>query len=363
MSKILVTKSTLPSIDEYTKELTDLWESRWLTNAGQKHKELTDNLRDYLKAGEVELFANGHLALEIALQALELEGEVITTPFTFISTTNAIVRNGLEPVFCDIDRERWTIDTDKLRKMITKKTSAILAVHVYGIPCDVEAIESIAKEYGLKVIYDSAHTFAANYKGRSISSYGDISMYSFHATKVFHTVEGGALVFNDDTLSDKIRHLRDFGLFPGGEEADEVGMNAKLSEFHAAMGLCNLRHIEDTVAKRKTASERYDSHLRGISGIEIFPEIEGLNRNYAYYPVVFTGKYNRDTVLEKLSKYDIAARKYFYPLTNKFSSFKGKYDHFNTPVAEFVSNNVLCLPLYSDLDLQDVDRICDIILN
>lgn len=363
MSKILVTKSTLPSIDEYTKELTDLWESRWLTNAGQKHKELTDNLRDYLKAGEVELFANGHLALEIALQALELEGEVITTPFTFISTTNAIVRNGLEPVFCDIDRERWTIDTDKLRKMITKKTSAILAVHVYGIPCDVEAIESIAKEYGLKVIYDSAHTFAANYKGRSISSYGDISMYSFHATKVFHTVEGGALVFNDDTLSDKIRHLRDFGLFPGGEEADEVGMNAKLSEFHAAMGLCNLRHIEDTVAKRKAASERYDSHLRGISGIEIFPEIEGLNRNYAYYPVVFTGKYNRDTVLEKLSKYDIAARKYFYPLTNKFSSFKGKYDHFNTPVAEFVSDNVLCLPLYSDLDLQDVDRICDIILH
>ena len=363
MSKILVTKSTLPSIDEYTKELTDLWESRWLTNAGQKHKELTENLQNYLKAREVELFANGHLALEIALQALELEGEVITTPFTFISTTNAIVRNGLEPVFCDIDRERWTIDTDKLRKMITKKTSAILAVHVYGIPCDVEAIESIAKEYGLKVIYDSAHTFAANYKGRSISSYGDISMYSFHATKVFHTVEGGALVFNDDTLSDKIRHLRDFGLCLGGEEADEIGMNAKLSEFHAAMGLCNLRHIEDTVAKRKTASERYDSHLRGISGIEIFPEIEGLNRNYAYYPVVFTGKYNRDTVLEKLSKYDIAARKYFYPLTNKFSSFKGKYDHFNTPVAEFVSNNVLCLPLYSDLDLQDVDRICDVILH
>ena len=363
MAKILVTRSTLPSIEEYEKELRELWESRWLTNAGQKHKKLTDNLKQYLKAGEVELFANGHLALEIALQALELEGEVITTPFTFISTTNAIVRNGLEPVFCDIDRERWTIDTDKLRKMITKKTSAILAVHVYGIPCDVEAIESIAKEYGLKVIYDSAHTFAANYKGRSISSYGDISMYSFHATKVFHTVEGGALVFNDDTLSDKIRHLRDFGLCLGGEEADEVGMNAKLSEFHAAMGLCNLRHIEDTVAKRKAASEKYDSHLRGISGIEIFPEIEGLNRNYAYYPVVFTGKYNRDTVLEKLSKYDIAARKYFYPLTNKFSSFKGKYDHFNTPVAEFVSDNVLCLPLYSDLDLQDVDRICDIILH
>ena len=363
MSKILVTKSTLPSIDEYTKELTDLWESRWLTNAGQKHKELTENLKNYLKAGEVELFANGHLALEIALQALELEGEVITTPFTFISTTNAIVRNGLEPVFCDIDRERWTIDTDKLRKMITKKTSAILAVHVYGIPCAVEDIETIAKEYNLKVIYDAAHTFAANYKGKSMSAYGDISMYSFHATKVFHTVEGGALVFNDDTLSDKIRHLRDFGLCPGGEEADEVGMNAKLSEFHAAMGLCNLRHIEDTVAKRKAASERYDSHLRGISGIEIFPEIEGLNRNYAYYPVVFIGKYNRDTVLEKLSKYDIAARKYFYPLTNKFSSFKGKYDHFNTPVAEFVSDNVLCLPLYSDLDLQDVDRICDIILH
>ena len=363
MSKILVTKSTLPSIDEYTKELTDLWESRWLTNAGQKHKELTENLKNYLKAREVELFANGHLALEIALQALELEGEVITTPFTFISTTNAIVRNGLEPVFCDIDRERWTIDTDKLRKMITKKTSAILAVHVYGIPCAVEAIETIAKEYNLKVIYDAAHTFAANYKGKSMSAYGDISMYSFHATKVFHTVEGGALVFNDDTLSDKIRHLRDFGLCPGGEEADEVGMNAKLSEFHAAMGICNLRHIEDSVAKRKAVSERYDSHLKGISGIEIFPEIGGLDRNYAYYPVVFTGKYNRDTVLEKLSKYDIAARKYFYPLTNKFSSFKGKYDHFNTPVAEFVSDNVLCLPQYSDLDLQDVDRICDIILH
>lgn len=363
MAKILVTRSTLPSIDEYTKELTDLWESRWLTNAGQKHKELTEKLGEYLNAKEIELFANGHLALEIAVQALELEGEVITTPFTFISTTNSIVRNGLEPVFCDIDRERWTIDTNKLRKMITKKTSAILAVHVYGIPCDVEAIEDIAKEYGLKVIYDSAHTFAANYKGKSISAYGDMSMYSFHATKVFHTVEGGALVFNDSSLADKIRHLRDFGLCPGGEEADEVGMNAKLSEFHAAMGLCNLRHIEDSVAKRKLASERYDSHLKGVPGIEIFPDIKDLDRNYAYYPVVFTGNYNRDSVLEKLSKYDIAARKYFYPLTNKFSSFKGRYEHFSTPVAEFVSNNVLCLPLYSDLNLDDVDKICNIILN
>ena len=363
MAKILVTRSTLPSIEEYETELRELWESRWLTNAGQKHKELTDNLRNYLKAGEVELFANGHLALEIALQALELEGEVITTPFTFISTTNAIVRNGLEPVFCDIDRERWTIDTDKLRKMITKKTSAILAVHVYGIPCDVEAIESIAKEYGLKVIYDSAHTFAANYKGRSISSYGDISMYSFHATKVFHTVEGGALVFNDSGLSERIRHLRDFGLCPGGEEADEVGMNAKLSEFHAAMGLCNLRHIEDSVARRKAASDRYDSHLKGVPGIEIFPDIEGLERNYSYYPVVFSGKYKRDEVLEKLAQHDIAARKYFYPLTNRFKSFAGKYDHFKTPVAEAVSNNVLCLPLYSDLDPCDVDEICNIILS
>jgi len=365
MSKILVTKSILPPIEEYINELSELWESRWLTNAGQKHKELTENLKKYLDISEIELFANGHLALEIALQALGVEGEVITTPFTFISTTNAIVRRGLKPVFCDIDRDRWTIDADKIRKLITKNTSAILAVHVYGIPCDIEAIDNIAKEYNLKVIYDAAHTFAAKYKEKSIVAYGDISMYSFHATKVFHTIEGGALIFNDKTLSDKIKHLRDFGLCPGGEEADEIGTNAKLSEFHAAMGLCNLRHIKEVVNKRKKCSEHYDMHLKNIMGIEIFPDINELERNYAYYPVIVTEKfkYNRNQILEKLNKYNIFARKYFYPLTNRFQSFDEKYSHFETPVAEYISNNVLCLPLYADLNLEDIDKICNIILN
>lgn len=363
MKDILVTRSSLPPLEEYIEQLKEIWESRWLTNFGEKHELLAQKLKDFLDIENVELYANGHLALEIAIEAMELRGEVITTPFTFISSTNAIVRQGLTPVFCDIDKDRWTIDPEKIESLITDKTSAILAVHVYGIPCAVDAIEKIAKKHKLKVIYDAAHCFACKYRGKELASYGDISMFSFHATKVFHTVEGGALVYSDSGYMDKLKRIRDFGIYPGGSEAFYVGTNAKLSELHAAMGLCNLMHIEEGIKERKLRSEAYDQRLKGIKGIRLFPDIDDLKRNYAYYPVVFTEeyKYSKDEVIKRLAKEHIIPRKYFYPLTSDFSCHKGRYKK-DTPIADRVSERVLCLPLYNDLDLAVVEKICDVIL-
>jgi dTDP-4-amino-4,6-dideoxygalactose transaminase len=355
----------MPTKEEYIEEISGLWESRWLTNVGERHKELSARLKSYLEVGQFELFANGHMALELGLQALGLSGEVITTPFTFLSTTQAVVRSGLTPVFCDIDPVRWTLDPAKLEALITSRTSAILAVHVYGIPCDVEEIGRIAAKHGLKVIYDSAHAFGARYRGRSLGSFGDYSMFSFHATKVFHTVEGGGATFADATLGDRVRHLRDFGLCPGGEEADEIGSNGKLSEFHAAMGLCNLRHVDREIAKRKVCAEVYDRYLGGVEGLQRFPEIDGLERNYAYYPVVFHDSFGktRDEMAATLSDHGIFARKYFYPLTSDFSCFGGRFPLQRTPQAKTVAERVLCLPMYADLAQEDIKQICDIILN
>lgn len=363
MKKILVTRSSMPPIEEYMEEISGLWESRWLTNVGEKHKRLSAELKEYFQVEEFELFTNGHCALEIGLEALEIKGEIITTPFTFISSTNSIVRSGLKPVFCDIDPERWTIDPKKIEDLISDKTSAIMGVHVYGIPCHIEEIDEIARKNGLKVIYDAAHSFGAKYKGASMAGYGDMSMYSFHATKVFHTVEGGGLSFKGEGLGEKIRHLRDFGLCPGGEEADHIGTNAKLSEFHSAMGLCNLRHVDEEIRKRKLVFEVYDSFLKGTRGIRLLPEIAGLERNYAYYPVIFTDdyKYNRDEVARRLGEEGILARKYFYPLTSCFSCYKD-FDKGRTPVAEYMSTHVLCLPMYADLEPENVEKICKIVL-
>lgn len=365
MDKILVTRSSMPDLQEYLDQIEPLWDSRWLTNAGALHQELISKLEDFLEVENLELFSNGHYALEIGIQALGLTGEVITTPYTFISTTQAIVRNGLTPVFCDIDPVRLTIDPAQIEELITEKTSAIVAVHVYGIPCDVEAIEAIAKKHHLKVIYDAAHAFAVRYKGKTIGNYGDYSMFSFHATKVFHTVEGGGAAFSDAELGGKIRHIRDFGLCPGGEDADAIGGNAKLSEFHSAMGLCNLKHVLEEINKRKNVSDYYDSYFKNVKGLQILPSVEGLERNYAYYPVVFKEDFplNRNQVAEKLAKCDIYARKYFYPLTSQFGCYSGMFQIQETPVAKDVSERVLCLPMYADLEQENIERICDIILN
>lgn len=362
---ILVTRSSMPGLDEYMDEISHMWESHWLTNMGPKHKELQAELCKYLGVEHVELLTNGHMALELTLQALNLQGEVITTPFTFASTTHAIVRNGLKPVFCDIDPVTYTMDVEKLERLITDCTCAIMPVHVYGNVCSIEEIERIAHKYELKVIYDAAHSFGETYRGKGVGSFGDASCFSFHATKVFNSIEGGAVCFKDKRLGNILYELKNFGIH-GQEEVSAVGANAKMNEFCAAMGLCNLRHVETEIGKRRIIVQRYRSWLEGVEGIGlnvIQPEVKS---NYAYFPVVFEEKQfgaSRAEVCDKLTANGILARKYFYPLTNTFSAFHRQYDVMQTPVALHISKRVLTLPLYADLALEDVDRICKIILD
>ena len=360
---IQVTRSSMPDFEEYVEEIKELWDSHWLTNIGVKHRELEEKLLDYLETKNISLFTNGHLALECAIAALNLTGEVITTPFTFASTTHAIVRNGLTPVFCDVNSEDYTIDVSKIEALITEKTSAIIPVHVYGNVCNVEEIERIAKKYNLKVIYDAAHTFGVKVNGIGIANFGDASMFSFHATKVFNTIEGGAVTFNDESLKKTLTELKNFGI-TGPESVEYVAGNAKMNEFQAAMGICNLRHVDDEINKRRVVVEKYNSRLENINGIKICKPQDGVNSNYAYYPVVFDNyKYNRDEIFEKLKSEGIIARKYFYPLTNSFDCYKDNFKVNETPVAKYISERVLTLPLYADLSLDDVNRICDIILD
>lgn len=363
LDKILVTRSSMPGFQEYVDEIKDLWDTHWLTNMGEKHQKLQRELKDYLKTDNLELLVNGHMALELILQAFDLKGEVITTPFTFASTTHAIVRNGLTPVFCDIDPDDLTIDVSKIEALITDKTCAILPVHVYGNICDVDGIDEIAGKYGLKVIYDAAHAFGEIYKGRGVMDYGDASILSFHATKVFNTIEGGAVSFRDDRLTGVIRGLRDFGI-EDGENVTAVGANAKMNEFSAAMGLCNLRHIDGEIEKRKKVYERYMERLEGIKGIRVRHPDGDTVSNYAYFPVVFEPQEfgsDRDEVAKALADNNIFARKYFYPATNEFGCYKGKFDGHPTPVAADISRKVLSLPFYADLEEKTVDRICEII--
>lgn len=360
---IQVTQSSMPKFEEYTQEIKELWESHWLTNMGVKHKQLESDLITYLDVDNVKLFTNGHLALECVLTAMNLEGEVITTPFTFASTTHAIVRCDLTPVFCDINKEDYTIDVDKLESLINEKTCAIVPVHVYGNICNTKEIERIAKKYNLKVIYDAAHTFGIKVNGVGIGNFGDASMFSFHATKVFNTIEGGAVTYNESNLSKVLDDLKNFGI-TGPESVKYVGGNAKMNEFQAAMGICNLKHVDEEIRKRKTVVERYRKNLGHVKGIKLCKPQDGVESNYAYFPVVFDGyKLSRDEVFELLKEENIIARKYFYPLTNKFECYKDRFDSGKTPVADYIANNVLTLPLYADLNLSDVDRICNIILN
>lgn len=364
---INVTRSSMPEFSEYCEEIKELWESHWLTNMGVKHKQFEAMLKEYLNTSFVALYTNGHLALENVIAAFDFKegSEVITTPFTFASTTHAIVRNGLVPVFCDINGEDYTIDANKIESLITEKTCAILPVHVYGNICDTEKIEQIAKKYNLKVIYDAAHAFGVTKNGVNAANMGDASMFSFHATKVFNTIEGGAVTFKDENFVWLLNDLKNFGI-RGPEEVAFVGGNAKMSEFQAAMGICNLRHIETEIAKRKTVAEHYKKRLTGVEGIKLCETQEGVVSNYAYFPVVFENyKYSRNEVFNMLAEKQIVARKYFYPLVNEYDCYKNlpTADVTKTPTAKNVADNVLTLPLYADLKIDDVDKICDIILN
>ncbi len=364
---INVTKSSMPSFEEYCREIAPLWDTHWLTNMGVKHKELESQLETYLGVPHLTLYTNGHLALEGIIAAMQFKSgsEVITTPFTFASTTHAIVRNGLVPVFCDIDPVDYTIDADRIEQLITEKTVAIVPVHVYGNVCNVEKIAAIARKHKLKVIYDAAHAFGVQIGTVGIGNFGDASMFSFHATKVFNTIEGGAVTYSDENLVGILNDLKNFGI-RGPESVVYVGGNAKMNEFQAAMGICNLRHVDECIRKRKTASAHYDSRLSGVEGIRVKKSQENVKSNYAYYPVVFDGfKKTRDEVFSLLMNHEIVSRKYFFPLTNSFECYRDypTAGPEKTPIAVHVANNVLTLPMYADIETDNIDRICDLILS
>lgn len=359
---IRVTRSSMPPYEEYAQMIKGLWDSHWLTNMGDFHQRLEQELKDYLHVDNLALFVNGHLALEMAIQAFDLKGEVITTPFTFASTTHAIVRNGLTPVFCDIRPDDYTLDPEKLEALITEKTCAIVPVHVYGNICQVERIEEIAKKHGLKVIYDAAHAFGETVHGKGVASFGDASMFSFHATKVYNTIEGGAVAYRDKAMAHQINGLKNFGIMDE-ETVALVGGNGKMNEFQAAMGLCNLKYVDREIGKRKLVYERYRERLETVEGIHFCPDDPAVVRNYAYMPVVFDGyRKDREQIFAELSAEEIYPRKYFYPCVNEYQCYREQFHPEDTPVAGRISRKVLTLPMYADLSLETVDEICDIIL-
>lgn len=368
---IYVTRSSMPSIEDFIEEIKPIFESHMMTNMGPVYKKFQHQLIRYLDVPELSLFANGHLALEMAIQALGIrykgdligDGEVITTPFTFVSTTHAISRNNLKPVFCDIRKTDYCIDPDKIEELITDKTVAIIPVHVYGNVCDVEKIEDIAKRNGLKVIYDGAHAFGETYKGVGIGNFGDATMFSFHATKVFNSIEGGAIAFKDRLYGGPLHELKNFGIH-GPEEVPAIGGNGKLDEFRAAMGICNLKRMDECIEARKVVHDRYFERLDGVEGIELCCRQKDVETNYAYFPVYFDRtRFNksRDEVYMALRRQDIYSRKYFYPAINDLECYKD-LKKMETPIAHDVSLNILTLPLYEGLTMNEVDRICDIIL-
>lgn len=362
--KVLVTRSSMPSLEEYIDEIEPIFKNAWMTNMGPIHEKLEEQLKKRLKSPNISLFVNGHLALSIAIKSLRLTGEVITTPFSFASTAHAIMDNGLIPVFCDIDPDTYTIDSKKIEALINKRTTAIVAVHVYGNVCDVEAIEAIAKKYKLKVIYDAAHAFNVEVNGVGIGSFGDFSMFSFHATKVFNTIEGGALTYKDEKMKLLLNNLKNFGI-TSPVNVEDIGTNAKMNEFQAAMGICNLRHLDEELKKREAVVKRYREHLDNIAGIKLNGLQKGVKTNHAYFPVLFDPlvfEKDRDQVAAELAEEKIFARKYFYPLINDYECYRTIYSSTATPVAKKIANQVITLPLFADLPLETVDGICGIIL-
>lgn len=361
---ILVTRPTLPPVEEYESLSRDIFATGFLTNGGALHQKLEASLAEKLETPYLRLFTNGHLALECAIAAFGFfGGEVITTPFTFISTTHAIVRCGLTPVFCDVEQDYFTLDPEKIEEKITPRTRAILPVHVYGNPCDIEAIDRIAQKHGLPVLYDAAHAFGVTRNGISMAAFGTASMYSFHATKCFHTIEGGAVACQDAAYAERLNGYRNFGYHPD-EEIVEIGGNAKMNEFQAAMGLLNLKYFDQNIELRAQVAARYRNNLAGIEGIGFRPVPEGVRQNYAYLPVSFDPLRfgaTRDEVNDTLKRYGVFARKYFYPLSSEAACYKAAYRPEDTPVALAASRGVLTLPMYPTLALSDVDDICEIV--
>jgi dTDP-4-amino-4,6-dideoxygalactose transaminase len=357
---INVTKSYLPDLEEYTNYLKGIWERVHLTNDGPLLRELEDQLKAYLGVKHLKFCTNGTIVLQMALKALDITKEVITTPFSYVATTNALLWEGCTPIFADIRPDDFCIDPDKIEPLITENTQAIMATHVYGNACRIEQIEAIAERFKLKVIYDAAHTFGASYQGKSILSYGDVSTCSFHATKVFHTVEGGCIVTNDDALAQKLHFYRSFG--HRNDDYYSVGINAKNSEFHAAMGLCVLPKVPQLIAARKQVFDFYNTRLdfTKLSRPTLTP---GVDYNYAYYPVVFESEESLLRVVDALKAQDITPRRYFYPSLNTlpFAIELGTGTAQSCPVSEDISLRVLCLPLYPDLAEADVDRIAMIV--
>lgn len=351
---INVTKTYLPPIEEYFDRIKSVWDNNWITNQGPLAEELESKLKDYLGVKNLLLVSNGTIALQIAIKALELKDEIITTPYSYVATTSSILWENCTPVFCDIEDKTFCIDPDKIENLITEKTTGILATNVYGFPCDYEKIKAIADKHGLKVIYDGAHSFGVKVNGESVFNLGDISTVSFHATKLFHTIEGGAVITNDDKLSAKMFLYRAFGHLD--DDHFSVGINGRTSEFNAAMGLCNLPRVNDFIKRRKEINHLYRNLL---SKTDLsFPEIpESIDYNYSYFPVIFSSEEKMLFVKNKLSENNVNARRYFYPSLNKLPYLRGNI----CPVSESIALKVLCLPLYHDLSDNDVKGISQII--
>jgi dTDP-4-amino-4,6-dideoxygalactose transaminase len=362
---IHVTKPFLPPLEEYTPYLEKIWANKTLTNNGPFHQQLEKELCNYLNVEYISLFANGTLALITALQALKLTGEVITTPFSFVATSHALWWNNIKPVFADIDPQTFNLDPAKIEAAITPKTTAILPVHVYGNPCDVSNIENIAKRCGLKVLYDAAHTFGAKLKNESLCSFGDLSILSFHATKVFNTFEGGAIISHSAEMKQHIDDLKNFG-FRGETKVVAPGINAKMNEPQAAMGLLQLKYIDENITKRKYLADQYRKNLANIPGIKFINDLPKVKHNYAYFPIfIEKEKYglSRDELYDKLKQNNIFGRRYFYPLISHFPPYNAMETAkaSNLPISEKIAEQVICLPIYPDLKYESTERICGII--
>ena len=362
---ITVTSPLLPDLDEFHGLLKEIWESKWITNNGSFHKKLEAALCEYLKVPYVSLFTNGTLPLLTALQALRITGEVITTPYSFVATTHALWWNGIKPVFVDIDPRTGNLDPNKIEAAITPKTTAILPVHVYGKPCDVDAIQAIADKYGLKVIYDAAHAFGVEVNGESILNAGDMSTLSFHATKVFNTIEGGAMIMHDAKTKQHIDYLKNFG-FAGETEVVGPGINSKMDEMRSAYGLLNLKQVDAAIAARKKVAMAYRDALRNVEGITFWDDIPGVKHNYSYFPIfVDAEKYGmtRDELYFKMKDQGVWGRRYFYPLISEFSTYRGleSATSENLPQATKMAESVICLPMHHALSEEDCTRIIDVI--
>jgi len=367
MKPIYVTQPFLPPLEEFNVFLKEIWESKSLTNQAKFHQEFEEKLADYLGVKYVSLFANGTLALVTALQALKITGEVITTPFSFVATTHSLWWNKIKPVFADIEPDTFNLDPSRIEAAITPDTTAILPVHVYGNPCNVEEIQRIADIYGLRVIYDACHAFGVKINGESVLNFGDLSVLSYHATKVFTTFEGGAIISHDAATKKRIDFLKNFG-FAGETTVVAPGINAKMNEFQAALGLLQLKYVDGAIGTRKQVAETYREKLAGVPGLRFLLDIEGVKHSYTYFPILIDEKEfgaSRDMVYEKLRSFDIYVRRYFYPLISQFPAYKGldSAAPANLPVAEEITKKVLCLPIYPGLEVQSIEMITNIILD